>query len=67
MRKPAAAAVSVGWGVALGGTFGWDLDSGGHSLSLVYTPSAVPEPGTLALVGLAAAIGWRQRRRFGRS
>jgi autotransporter-associated beta strand protein len=50
----------------LGGAFGWDLDAGGHSLSLVYTPSAVPEPGTLALVGLAAAIGWRQRRRIGR-
>jgi hypothetical protein len=48
------------------GGFGWDLDPTGHTLSLVYSPSAVPEPGTLALVGLAAAIGWRQRRRFGR-
>jgi autotransporter-associated beta strand protein len=58
---------TTGFRNQLGGVFGWDLDSGGHSLSLVYTPSAVPEPGTLALVGLAAAIGWRQRRRFGRS
>jgi autotransporter-associated beta strand protein len=35
------------------GTFGWALDAGGHTLSLTYTPSAVPEPGTLVLVVLA--------------
>jgi hypothetical protein len=35
------------------GTFGWSLDPAGQTLSLVYAPSAVPEPGTLALVGLA--------------
>jgi autotransporter-associated beta strand protein len=45
------------------GTFGWSLDPAGQTLSLAYTPSAVPEPGTLALVGLAAAVGWRLRRR----
>ena len=45
------------------GSFGWNLEAAGQSLSLVYTPTAVPEPGTLALVGLAAAIvGWRRRR-----
>src|ERR1700729_3366870 len=31
------------------GTFGWSL--GGSSLSLSYTPTPVPEPGTLVLVG----------------
>jgi len=41
------------------GTFGWSLDPADQTLALTYTPSAVPEPGTLALVGLAAAAGWR--------
>jgi len=47
----------------IAGTFGWSLDAVDHSLSLTYTPTAVPEPGTLALVGLAAAgvAGWRRR------
>ncbi len=45
----------------IAGTFGWSLDSADQTLSLVYTPSAVPEPGTLALVGLAAAAGWWRR------
>ncbi|HEY1381788.1 MAG TPA: PEP-CTERM sorting domain-containing protein, partial [Gemmataceae bacterium] len=45
-----------------GGSFGWALDTAGHTLSLTFTP--VPEPGTLALVGAAAAAGlWRWRRR----
>jgi hypothetical protein len=39
------------------GTFGWNLDLAGQTLSLTYTPSAVPEPGTLVLSGMAA-IGW---------
>jgi hypothetical protein len=44
----------------VGGTFGWSL--GGSSLSLSYTPSAVPEPGTLALVAFAGVglIRWRR-------
>jgi autotransporter-associated beta strand protein len=46
----------------IAGTFGWSLDMPGQTLSLVYTPSAVPEPGTLALCGLAAAVGWFGRR-----
>src|SRR6266403_6152308 len=44
----------------IAGTFGWSLDPAGQTLSLTYSPSAVAEPGTLALVGLAAAgLGWR--------
>ena len=47
------------------GTFGWNLDSADQTLSLTYSPSAVPEPGSLALVGLVA-IGWVKywRRRW---
>ncbi len=48
----------------LAGSFGWSLDAADQTLSLVYTPSSVPEPGTLALVGLAAAAGWWRRRRL---
>jgi autotransporter-associated beta strand protein/T5SS/PEP-CTERM-associated repeat protein len=48
------------------GTFGWSLDSAGQSLSLTYTPTGVPEPGTLALTGTVLAIGWVRfwRRRW---
>jgi fibronectin-binding autotransporter adhesin len=45
------------------GTFGWSLDSGNQTLSLTYTPSAVPEPSTLAMVGATAAVAWLRRRR----
>ncbi len=48
----------------IAGTFGWNLDSADNTLSLVYTPTSVPEPGTLALTGLAGlAAGWIARRR----
>jgi autotransporter-associated beta strand protein len=47
----------------IAGSFGWQLDPAGQTLSLVYTPTAVPEPGTLALLG-AAAAGWLVRQRF---
>ncbi len=46
----------------IAGAFGWSLDAADQSLSLVYTPSSVPEPGTLALAGLAACgLIWRRR------
>jgi autotransporter-associated beta strand protein len=47
---------------AVAGRFGWSLDTDSHTLSLTYTPSAVPEPGTLALTALTAC-GWAVRRR----
>jgi hypothetical protein len=48
----------------IGGSFGLSLDTGGHSLSLTYTPSAVVEPGTLALTGLAGlGLAIKRRRR----
>ena len=47
----------------IAGIFGWSLDAGAHSLSLTYTPSAVPEPSALALLA-GAAGGWFIRRRF---
>jgi fibronectin-binding autotransporter adhesin len=53
---------TTGFANPIAGSFGWSLDAGGHSLSLTYTPSAVPEPGTLSLVTVAA-IGWMTFRR----
>jgi fibronectin-binding autotransporter adhesin len=50
----------------IAGTFGWSLDPASQTLSLVYTPSAVPEPGTFYLAG-AAAIGWVAYRRRART
>ena len=50
----------------IAGTFAWSLDPANQSLSLTYTPSAVPEPGTLALSGLVATgwvTYWRRRSR----
>jgi hypothetical protein len=46
------------------GAFGWSLDPAGQTLSLVYTPSVVPEPGTLALTaaGLGLLIRLRRKR-----
>jgi autotransporter-associated beta strand protein len=51
------------------GKFGWSLDPDGQMLSLLYTPTAVPEPGTVALVGLAAAgfTCWRRSQTTSRS
>ena len=47
----------------VGGTFGWDLDTSGHTLSLTYTPTPVPEPGTLVIGTIAAVLIliWRGR------
>jgi autotransporter-associated beta strand protein len=54
-----------GFANPIAGSFGWNLDTENQTLSLIYTPSAVPEPGSLALTGLAA-IGWVRywRRRW---
>ncbi len=55
---------TTGFANPIAGTFGWSLDPADQTLSLVYTPSAVPEPGSLALMGAAAiAASWRLRRR----
>jgi autotransporter-associated beta strand protein len=54
---------STGFVNPVAGTFGWNLDQRDHTLSLTYTPTAVPEPGTLALFGAASlGLGWVRRR-----
>ncbi len=52
-----------GFANPIAGTFGWAVDSADQMLSLVYTPTPVPEPGTFALVAFAAAAGWWGRQR----
>jgi hypothetical protein len=54
--------VTSGFVNPIAGTFSWSLDVRGHTLSLTYTPTAVPEPGTLALMAFAG-LGWAVRRR----
>jgi hypothetical protein len=57
-----------GFANPVAGRFGWALDAGDHTLSLTYTPSAVPEPGTLVLTGVVPGVAWiARRRRRGRS
>jgi fibronectin-binding autotransporter adhesin len=51
---------NTGWSAA--GTFVTGPDAGGSAVDLVWLPASVPEPGTLALSGLAA-IGWLAVRR----
>jgi autotransporter-associated beta strand protein len=47
------------------GTFVTALDPGGAAVDLVWLPASVPEPGTFALAGMAAAglTCWRRRHR----
>ena len=48
----------------IAGTFGWSLDAANHTLSMTYTPTAAPEPDTLALTALAGLglvrLRWRR-------
>jgi T5SS/PEP-CTERM-associated repeat protein len=46
----------------IAGTFGWRADVADQTLFLTYTPSAVPEPGTMVLVA-AIALPWALHRR----
>jgi PEP-CTERM motif len=47
----------------IAGTFGWSIDPAGQTLSLVFTPITVPEPGTLGLVALGLLGAWHACRR----
>jgi len=47
---------------AIAGSFGRSLFAGRHPLSLAYTSSAVPEPGTLVLITLAFVPALRRGR-----
>jgi autotransporter-associated beta strand protein len=47
----------------IAGTFGWDLDRAGHTLSLVYAPSAIPEPSSLLLLTLPLSSAFLALRR----
>ena len=59
----ATAFETAGFVNPIAGSFGWDFDAADRTLSVTYTPSAVPEPGTLVLVGLAGVAGAAYRRR----
>jgi autotransporter-associated beta strand protein len=55
---------TTGFANPIAGAFAWQFDEPNHTLSLTYTPSAVPEPGTFALAASAAAGLWAGRRRL---
>jgi autotransporter-associated beta strand protein len=52
-----------GFANPVAGRLGWSLDTTDHVLSLTYTPTAVPEPGTLALLATASGLAWVGRLR----
>jgi hypothetical protein len=58
---------TTGFANPIGGIFGWSLDAADHTLSLTYAPSAVPEPGALTLISVAAGVlafrHWRHAAR----
>jgi autotransporter-associated beta strand protein len=45
----------AGFGNPIAGVFGWQLDAADRTLSLTYTPAAVPEPGVVSLILFVAA------------
>jgi hypothetical protein len=51
---------TTGFANPIAGAFSWSLDSAGRTLSLTYTPSAVPEPGSFALVAAGLPAVWRR-------
>jgi autotransporter-associated beta strand protein len=52
-----------GFANPVAGFFGWQLDAGGRTLSLAYTPAAVPEPGSISLILTVVAPMWWLRFR----
>jgi autotransporter-associated beta strand protein len=46
------------------GSFGWQLDRANQTLSVVYTPTAVPEPGGLVLLATASLCSFLPGRRW---
>jgi hypothetical protein len=55
---------TTGFHNPVAGVFGWSFDGANDSLSLTYTPTAVPEPGTLTLISVVAGVlAYRHRRR----
>jgi autotransporter-associated beta strand protein len=55
----------AGFANPVAGNFGWVFDQHDHTLSLSYTPAAVPEPGAFALVAMSIG-GWLGGRRLSR-
>jgi autotransporter-associated beta strand protein len=54
---------TTGFANLVAGSFGWALETADHTLSLTYTPTAVPEPSGLWLAALSGAALYARRRR----